>query len=403
MHALSEARVLSQWHTGILSFNAALKACDKARRWQQAAAVCSLGVAQALRADVATCSSLVCATGHGISWREAFAWLVHFRSLMLKMNRIVYNSLLTVRPANSLVTWNSAVCILDEFAMVQLRKDAVSFNSIITAYDRCRNWQMALLSFRNCKDRNVETTRVSFGAITSACQRCAKWQIALDVSRQSHRNKAMSNVIHNSVVSACTFAGAWQWALALINDPNFFDQITLNAVLCGPAVQWQRALQRAERMKLPWDLVTHNAALQAQNDSGNWDSSLHLAQEVRLCRLQTSVVTISGLMSVCGQSQQWHTCLTLCGHMVALKLEANIILRNSMMSAGSEWATVLELQRQTEDLGIQLSVVSFGSIMDACDKGRRWSLALALVEILQGRSLEFLGEGRTFPSKGLKS
>lgn len=405
LQVFSEARDLSQqsatkWHTEIFTSNTVLKTCDRSQQWQQASAVCAAAVAETLRADVATCSSVICAAGRGKLWQEAFAWLFHFCSAALEINEIVYNSLLTVNPADASSKWRSSLCILDVLK-VQLRKDVVSFNTLITACDRSKDWSKALIVFRHCQQDSVETTTVSLGASISACQRSTQWQKALDISMQ--RGKCvMSNVLRNSLISACTTAGAWQHAMTLAaGDAGYagqnlrFDHFTMNTLMCGPGrpgVQWRSAVQMADRMRLPWDLVTYNSAFQVHCDSGEWEPSFQLVQELNKGNLRPNILTVSSLMSSCGQFQQWQASYGFCTQMIGLKLEANIVFCNAMMSANekrSRWTTALELQQNTQDLGIRLSVVSFGSIINACEKERRWTLALALVNVLQGKNLEW--------------
>ena len=348
-----------------------------------------------LRADVATCSSVICAAGRGKLWQEAFAWLFHFCSAALEVNEIVYNSLLTVNSADASSRWRSSLCILDVLK-VQLRKDVVSFNTLLTACDRSKDWRTALIVFRHCQQDSVETTTVSIGASISACQRSTRWQKALDISVQRGKY-VMSNVLRNSLISACTTAGAWQHAMTLAagyaGQNLRFDHFTMNALMCGPGVQWRSAVQMADMMRLPWDLVTYNSAIQVHCDSGEWEPSFQLLQELNKGKLQPNILTVSGLMSACGQFQQWQASHGFCTQMIALKLEANIVFCNAMMSANEKsrrWTAAFELQQNTQDLGIRLSVVSFGSIINACEKERRWTLALALVNVLQGKNLEFL-------------
>ena len=399
LHVFSEARDLShqpdtKWRPEIFISNTVLKACGRSQHWQQASAVCAEAVAETLRADVATCSSVICAAGWGKLWQEAFAWLFHFCSAALEINEIVYNSLLTVSPADS-SRWKSSLCILDVLK-VQLRKDVVSFNTLIAACDRSKDWRTALIVFRHCQQDSVQMTTVSLGASISACQRSAQWQKALDIMRWKC---VMSNVLRNSLIGACTTGGAWQHAMTLAGDAGSvgqnlrFDHFTMNTLMCGPEVQWRSAVQMADRMRLPWDLVTYNSAFQVHCNSSEWEPSFQLVQELNKGNLQPNILTVSALMSSCGQFQQWQASYDFCIQMIALKLEANIVFCNAMTTANeksSRWTTALELQQNTQDLGIRLSVVSFGSIINACEKERRWTLALALVNVLQGKNLEFL-------------
>ena len=396
LEAFSEVRALShqlgtQQRYNVFSANAVLKACNKARQWQRAAAVCALTAAQTLRPDVATCSSVICATGHGKMWQEAFAWLVCFCSSALEVNEIVYNSLLGASASSLSVRWSSSVSIFKDFLKMQLRKDVISFNSLITC--RSRAWRMACLLLQQCQDLSVETTQISLGASVSACQKCMEWRTALRITRSLRRNM-MSSVMRNSAVSACTNAGAWQHAASLAGEQNLpFDHFTMNALMYCPGVQWRSALHTAKWMKLPWDLVTYNTALQVHGESRRWESSLHLAQELLMVYLQPSSMTFSGLMLSCRQTQAWQASFAFCNQMGAQNLEANILLYNAVMSAqeqSSQWTGTLELQQRNQDMGIQLSVVSFGCIINACEKDRCWRLALAVTDVLSGRSLEFL-------------
>ncbi len=377
---------------GIVLANAALTACKKAHQWQHANALCTAAAKRTLRPDVATCSSIISATGQ-MFWKEAFSWLQTFGFSSLEMNAIIYNSVLSIVPGD-LGKWTLSISILENFDSKKLRRDVVSFNTVVTTCDRSEQWQIALLVLRHCREQLVESTVISLGASISACQRCTKWKIALGIIGGVHIK--VSTVVCNSIISACT-AEAWQHATHFIDEPSFhFDQFTMNTLLCASGtsgVPWRCALQKVEQMNLPWDLITYNAAFQVHGHVGKWEPCLQLAQELTTCFLQHSITTVSGLISSCGH-MDWQVSYAVCENLIAAAtLQTNIILCNAMMSGceqNSKWPKALELQVLSEDRGMQLSVVSFGSIVNACEKDKRWRLALALVDAFETRNLESL-------------
>lgn len=378
---------------GIVLANTALTACKKAHQWKHANELCTAAAAQTLRPDVATCSSIISATGQKL-WKEAFSWLQTFGFSSLEMNDIIYNSVLSIVPGN-LGKWTLSISILENFDSKKLRRDVVSFNTVITTCDRSEKWQLALLVLRHCRDQLVESTVISLGASISACQRCRKWKIALGIIRKSVHSK-VSTVVCNSIISACTTAEAWQHASHYIDEPSFrFDQFTMNTLLCASGtsgVPWRCALEKVEQMNLPWDLITYNAAFQVYSH-GKWEPCLQLAQELRTCVLEHSITTISGLISSCGH-MDWQVSYAVCKNLIAAAtLQSNIILCNAMISGceqNSKWPKTLELQVLSETRGMQLSMVSFGSIVNACEKDKRWKLAMALVDAFGTRKLESL-------------
>lgn len=115
-----------------------------------------------------------------------------------------------------------ALSLFLELTTLGLEADAISFNALISACEKCRRWEEALLFLDLAGDVADETT---WNAAISACEKCAEWRWALELLMRHFAVGSPGVVSVNAAISACEKCGRWQHALLLL---DFMTSISLD-------------------------------------------------------------------------------------------------------------------------------------------------------------------------------
>ncbi|CAK9062410.1 unnamed protein product [Durusdinium trenchii] len=360
----------------VISFNAAIAACEKAMQWHQ-----------------------------------ALALLDDMPSRSLQPNSVTYNSAITACDKSQ--QWQTALHLLGTMPC----RDVISYNAAISACSRSHQWTQSLQLLKSLEEEEeeaLEADEVSYGAaLRSSSSEC----FALDVLERIERRRLELNlIVWNSALSAC--AGNWPMVLSMLQQHEADAQsFTLALTACGTSSAWEAALAVLEQMpqrQVEVDDICFNSALHAVS-SGRWDVALHMLQAtdhvvdvvgysacIRECpweiamwlfesmldqRLQTDLVAFGAALGACERSGRWEQALSFLGSMPHRQHMPNTMCFNVALSAcekSSQWAVALQLLGTlgTADL------VSFNAAISACEKAGMWQQALELWERLPQAHLE---------------
>ena len=117
-----------------------------------------------------------------------------------------------------------------------------------------------------------------------------------------------------------------------------------------------------------------------------WQLALENFNEMQRSEVRPNVVNVASAISACGRGAQWNLALDLMEELPVLKLEADTALCNSVMSACSratQWQrslSIFEVMRSAEFT--TPSLVSFGAVAGALEKGQQWQKAIQLLDEL---------------------
>ncbi|CAJ1355985.1 unnamed protein product, partial [Effrenium voratum] len=224
----------------------------------------------------------------------------------------------------------------------------------------------------------------SFTFAIGACEKASQWRQALDLLTAVFVHKTEPSVFpFNSALSACACGLQWQISLGLLEDLEArhlrADVVTYNCLI--RSADWALALfflRSLPSQTVRPTVISFNAALDACGKAGQWTQVLALLEELDADRgLQVSEVTLSTVMSACGQVARWQEAAA---SWPALAISVvNVVAFNALISAydqGARWQEAIQARhgqlRSRLAQGCQPDIVSYNAVISACEKGGKW-------------------------------
>ncbi|CAJ1371232.1 unnamed protein product [Effrenium voratum] len=262
----------------IVCYNAALSACARSLRWRHA-----LQLFSDAAPNVVTYASAIAACVH--SWEAALHLLQELNS-RCGANAIAYTS--AIKAVERGRCWPWALALLAEMPGRAIQADTIVLNACITACQKAEAWAQAIDLFNHIKSFGVQPDVISFNAVLAAVARQGAWPAALEALRQLRSDSLQpSTVTWNSCISACEKVLNWQrslWLLQELRDQGQPSVISFNTALAACRSSWQAAfwlLQEMPKCALQPDLGSFHAVLTACTSGGVWQAALQLLQRVQ--------------------------------------------------------------------------------------------------------------------------
>ena len=179
--ALAELRSLED--ANAVHFNAAIDACGKSGRWEEALSLLremASMPSDAMRPDAFSFSSAISAQAKAPDgWRRALALLRAMRMHGLEPSRYCYNAAITVCGSGG--EWRRALQLLSAMEdRPNPPPDVFSFNTAIAACGRAGQWVAALELLERATSLGVCDV-VTFSSAMGALRNSGRWEQALEV------------------------------------------------------------------------------------------------------------------------------------------------------------------------------------------------------------------------------
>ena len=226
----------------IISFNTSVSACGKAGELAAVKALCAQLHDLGLQENLITFNALLNSFAVGAFWEEALDRLRHTPSGM-KADLISFHA-----TSNACVTgtqWARALDILESARRSQLHPNRISCTIALTACERARHWELALLWFQSF-DGALDTA--AFNAAASAC--ADHWTQVMQLLSRMMKDEIAPNIrTYGTLISACRNGSEWTLALrflsSLLESELEANHVVFNAAInaCGRAEHWQEALE----------------------------------------------------------------------------------------------------------------------------------------------------------------
>ena len=228
-----------------ISHAAAIGACEKRGKWQQAVAFLQ-GMGQlALRANVRTCTAAVGAckleeasAEQPQAWSPALRLLASFRCSGLQEDDLLTNYV--IKSCTGSGCWEQALAV-----PLWEDMDVSTCNSRISA---CSHWQMALALFNDSLRTRLPGDPITYSTAIGACERGQQWLKALGLLAELQDIQQVDAVAYTATIGACASGLQWQHALALLAEAACLrmtpDDImyTTAATACVQATRWELTL-----------------------------------------------------------------------------------------------------------------------------------------------------------------
>eukprot|EP00435_Cladocopium_sp_Y103_P030552 s1597_g7.t1 len=397
--------------------------------WQMSLEVAAWMRLEGIQLDNICWNALVSCCGHGNQWQAALRY-----------------PKTDSRGASALISacrdgfWKAAQEILGSITWGSIRVDLVTSNAAVSAMDKGKRWEKALLLFDVLKRQKIFDS-FTFTSTISSCA-LETWHRARAVLMEMTWNRVPCNVKTLNAQVSCDLSGQrlWQGSLCLVEticrSSLRVDEDTLNAVIsccCGQAKDlmesgdfwriamhqlfswWQtgadvrfpvsfssllRACVECNQWCVAADLFqtsmyskqflypsSFNAAITLAPDLLGWQVAFHVLERMKNGRLLPNEITWNSILAVCEKSFAWESALDAVKNVAASVMEGrsfDAILSASSKTSSWRMATSME---QVE-FRVLPDVVSYHLLMAIST----WSNAIALLHNMQLFGLEAVGD-----------
>lgn len=294
--------------------------------------------------------------------------------------------------------------------------NVVGYNAALSACARAGEWQSAVQLLENMTSPNslVVPDQVTYGTILAACESSQQWQLVLTYAEEMQsRHLPLDGMSLTSCLKACQQLGFAQKALEYLEQmkhlsPGQQERMTqgrhykgARPVLQGPdsvayrlAISacarggaWQDGILLLQEMPCP-DVVAYTAAITGCEYAGEWKRAFELLEQMRNSSVQPNQVTMAAVIGACavasmnlvksGQEDAANVpkqkALQLLNVMKkdAGVVDPNIVVYNAAIRACGEALDLSSalnlLQEIKQEAQLEPTVVTFGSLMTACER-----------------------------------
>ena len=385
--ALAELRSLED--ANAVHFNAAIDACGKSGRWEEALSLLREMASMpspSMRPDAFSFSSTISAQSKAPDgWRRALALLRAMRMHGLEPSRYCYNAAITVCGSGG--EWRRALQLLSAMEdRPNPPPDVYSFNTAIAACGRAGQWVAALELLERATSLGVCDV-VTFSSAMGALRNSGRWEQALEVlGRMDAAGVQPNRVAYASAISACATGGQWVLAIKLLDDMREVG-VSPDVRHCAAAIAacdkggaWEMALKLLLRMDgrgVPPNTVAYNSAISACARAAQWRAALALLE--RMTPAPSPSPGGRGVGRGGGQGA---------GQGGGQGAVANTVSYNSAISAcgrGGAWEAALRLATSMEGGGVRPDAITHNSVLDALARAAQWRAALRYLHSLLRR------------------
>lgn len=388
------------FQVNIVTYNAASSVLLRHQHWALALRVVAECQGLLLRADVISVNAAIRACNAAESplsrWFGALCFLQDAINHTLRLDLIAYSSSLH----GEVLAWRSNLNLLSYINQQTLQLDVVASSTAMTTYQKGNLWDVSLHLFANFHQPN----QIMCNAAVSSCEEGAQWSKALllleDLSNDRRMGMSCDIITFNSAISACEKSSHWRWALEVLmqaDETLHLDVISFSASIsaCEKAGKWQHALNLYSEFllrALQMDLIIYNAMISACEKGGQWQAALHFMGHLVSNGLKPDQISHNALLSAFQKGQQWQKALHTFQELRSAGT-MNLISYNSVMRACIDhWTLALQLFTDLKKECHEFprgDLVTYSSLISACEKGQQWCLALRIFEDSQRQEVLF--------------
>eukprot|EP00929_Paragymnodinium_shiwhaense_P007441 TRINITY_DN111362_c0_g1_i1.p1 TRINITY_DN111362_c0_g1~~TRINITY_DN111362_c0_g1_i1.p1 ORF type:complete len:1147 (-),score=236.50 TRINITY_DN111362_c0_g1_i1:25-3465(-) len=385
------------------SFNAALSTFGQAGPWQQAVQHLASSSAAASRPDTFTLNALADSFAVARCWEEASSTLSWAAERGVRADDITTDTFMNALDSGR--QWTASLRLLGDIQGLRLRRTVHTLGSLSSSLfgaemDSEESWSLSTTILGKALLENLEINLVAYTNVAGTCQhppddRSAEpedssWMYALETllaARSAHlRADAMvaSTIInaHAAALRTQPRTAAWAWRAALeafvvaVVAGHKLDAVPANAVAAAPlrpggnvdekamaigeAWTFSIAFLRAARAgRLAGDRISYGTLINAWATGAGWQSCLDTLEEMRSDGYAAHLTACNAVMHGCALGNSWTA---------ALRVLAEL----------REVAPAGRFERNLEGA----DDISFGAAVTALRYGRRWDIAVELLELM---------------------
>ncbi|CAM9221077.1 unnamed protein product [Ectocarpus fasciculatus] len=198
---------------------------------------------------------------------------------------------------------------------------------------------------------------------------------------------------YNHVIRACGAAGGTEFVLALLQEmhrrgvPPDAASYSGAIIACDLAGMWREAVGLLDDMRektgIEPDLVCYNCAVKACGSSGEFEQALSVVETMRERGVAPDESTYSNAITACGNAGEAKRAIGLLQAMKDDGVPAGLVAHNAAIGAcdkAGECSLVLSVLKDMRSAGIRPDAISYAGAISSCDKAGEWRLTLGLYD-----------------------
>ncbi|CAJ1402555.1 unnamed protein product [Effrenium voratum] len=372
--------------------NAALAAISAASEetegaWRQALRLGAQALGDVDGADGVTGNSALSACERARRWRQAM-------ELLRNVRRRRFGNIISCNAAMSacqkVARWQDAVLML-----VGIQPTAISYS---TAASACEGpmWPRALRCFSASPRAALNAAVAAAGGAADA----AAWRLALQLAFAAPSARCATDLVtYNAALSALSGNDNAAWRAAVGLGGLRPDGISRSARISATQ-SWREAAalyassgaEAAGGGGADAKKFACGAAVSTCEAFGAWRAALALLTSATggsgAGGAAGSLVAGNSALSACQKAMAWQEALALLRGFADLKLRADVISYNAVVSAcQGEWRQALRLLEELQSVHLSPGVVTYNAMITACEK-RGWRKALASLHQMELKSVQ---------------
>lgn len=375
------AKVGDQVQTDIITYTAAIRACE-GDQWQQAVGVFCLLLQSALEADEMSYSALLSGTP-APRWQHAVSLLQKSRPLGLLESTILPSS-----PCLNVLNVLLNLCgqewrfVVFMFQLVALSiADRITCNIAMRAAGASFNWQSSISFLSLMELRRIAKNTISCNTVMNACSSAVKWEHSLLLAAAVPHSRLHADVVTPSLaISAHAVFGRWQDVLVVIEESFRTSQGVDGPAQAVDAVACNAALMACDERKLSEEWQNGQNGQNGQN----WQMVLELLHDLHGRQVQRNIMTYSTAIRSCGKGSAWHISMELFQEALLWRVEADAMAVNVLITAlgrGDQWPRALQMLAAGNT-----DVIAYNALMSSLERSSEWQVAgLLFSELDAGR------------------
>ncbi|CAE8608112.1 unnamed protein product [Polarella glacialis] len=217
-----------------------------ARQWALASELLENLRTSGGRPDSISLALALRALANGEHWAMAVS-LLQDAGMTLKLNVIHFNAAITACGMGR--RCDRALGLLQEAKLQHLQPDVVTHSAVMTAWDKCHQWEQASEQLCIMRTDGIEPNIVSHSALISALEKGFRWELAfLRLTELQESGMRLVLTTYNAALSAAGRMHVWSRVLAMIDEVKN-SGLPVDAVTFGVSIgacsvaKWQWALQ----------------------------------------------------------------------------------------------------------------------------------------------------------------
>jgi pentatricopeptide repeat protein len=188
----------------VISYSAAISACEKAGKHQSALDLLKEMDTKGIQPNVISYSAAISACEKAGKHQSALDLLREMDTKGIQPDVISYSA--AISACEKAGKHQSALDLLREMDTKGIQPDVISYSAAISACEKAGKHQSALDLLKEMDTKGIQPNVISYSAAISACEKAGKHQSALDLLKEMDTKGIQPNVISYSSVLECLFA-----------------------------------------------------------------------------------------------------------------------------------------------------------------------------------------------------